>query len=88
MNKTPTEHIIKDNDMEARAPCMNITLRQAIIQRVHNKSNEELFDVIEDSIGGEERVLPGLGVLFEIIWRHCDADTQNELVSTLKDHLH
>lgn len=67
---------------------MNISLRQAIIQRVQNKSNDELLDVIEDSIGGEERVLPGLGVLFEIIWQHCDSNTQNELVTTLKEHLH
>ncbi|MCD1259911.1 small acid-soluble spore protein SspI [Paenibacillus athensensis] len=67
---------------------MNINLRQAIIQRVQNKSNEELSDIIEDSIGGEERVLPGLGVLFEIIWQHCDEQRQTELVSTLKEHLH
>jgi small acid-soluble spore protein I (minor) len=66
---------------------MNITLRQAIVQRVQNKSNNELQEVIEDSIGGEERVLPGLGVLFEIIWQNSEADIQNQLVETLKDHL-
>ncbi|UJF36456.1 small acid-soluble spore protein SspI [Paenibacillus hexagrammi] len=66
---------------------MNINLRQAILQRVQNKSNDELQEIIEDSIGGEERVLPGLGVLFEIIWQHSDESIQNELVGTLKDHL-
>ncbi|GGA06884.1 small, acid-soluble spore protein I [Paenibacillus marchantiophytorum] len=66
---------------------MNITLRQAIVQRVQNKSNDELQEVIEDSIGGEERVLPGLGVLFEIIWQHSESNIQNQLVETLKDHL-
>lgn len=66
---------------------MNITLRQAIHQRVHDKSNEELKEVIEDSIGGEEKVLPGLGVLFEIIWQHSEASTQDTLVETLKAHL-
>ncbi|MNI09175.1 Small, acid-soluble spore protein I [compost metagenome] len=66
---------------------MNLNLRQAIIQRVHKKSNEELHEVIEDSIGGEERVLPGLGVLFEIIWQHSDPEIQNSLVSTLSDHI-
>ncbi|KQX45397.1 small acid-soluble spore protein I (minor) [Paenibacillus sp. V4I3] len=66
---------------------MNITLRQAIVQRVQNKSNNELQEVIEDSIGGEERVLPGLGVLFEIIWQHSEANIQNQLVETLKEHL-
>ncbi|MGG1554506.1 MULTISPECIES: small acid-soluble spore protein SspI [Paenibacillus] len=66
---------------------MNITLRQAILQRVNNKSDEELKEIIEDSIGGEERVLPGLGVLFEIIWQHSEASTQDTLVETLKGHL-
>ncbi|MGO4271317.1 small acid-soluble spore protein SspI [Paenibacillus sp. TAF58] len=66
---------------------MNISLRQAIVQRVQNKSNDELQEVIEDSIGGEERVLPGLGVLFEIIWQHSETNIQNQLVETLKDHL-
>ncbi|MFD0696068.1 small acid-soluble spore protein SspI [Paenibacillus sp. GCM10027628] len=66
---------------------MNINLRQAIIQRVQNKSNDEIQEIIEDSIGGEERVLPGLGVLFEIIWQHSEANIQNELVETLKGHL-
>lgn len=66
---------------------MNITLRQAIHQRVNNKSSEELKEVIEESIGGEEKVLPGLGVLFEIIWQHSEASTQDTLVETLKAHL-
>ncbi|MCP3773849.1 small acid-soluble spore protein SspI [Paenibacillus sp. MZ04-78.2] len=66
---------------------MNLNLRQAIIQRMHDKSNEELFDVIADSMDAEERVLPGLGVLFEIIWKHSEADTQNQMITTLKEHL-
>lgn len=66
---------------------MNITLRQAIHQRVNDKTPEELKEVIEDSIGGEEKVLPGLGVLFEIIWQHSEASTQDTLVETLKAHL-
>jgi small acid-soluble spore protein I (minor) len=66
---------------------MNITLRQAIIMRVQNKTNDELHEVIEDSIGGEERVLPGLGVLFEIMWQHCDEETQTGLIEKLHDHL-
>ncbi|MNY64019.1 Small, acid-soluble spore protein I [compost metagenome] len=66
---------------------MNMSLRQAIHQRVNNKSSEELKEVIEDSIGGEEKVLPGLGVLFEIIWQHSEAGIQDQLVDTLKAHL-
>jgi small acid-soluble spore protein I (minor) len=66
---------------------MNITLRQAIMLKIHDKSSDELFHVIEDSIDGDERALPGLGVLFEVIWKNTDENTQHELASTLKEHL-
>jgi small acid-soluble spore protein I (minor) len=66
---------------------MNLNLRQAIIQRVQNKSDAELRDVIMDSVGADERSLPGLGVLFEIIWQNCDENVQNQLVSNLQQGL-
>jgi small acid-soluble spore protein I (minor) len=66
---------------------MDINLRQAIIQRMQNKSAEELRDVITDSIGAEERVLPGLGVLFEIIWQNSGEELHQNLVATLHAHL-
>jgi small acid-soluble spore protein I (minor) len=66
---------------------MNINLRQAVIQRVTDKNDEELFGIIEDSVGGEEQVLPGLGVLFEIIWQHSEENAQSKMISALKEHL-
>lgn len=66
---------------------MNLNLRQAIIQRVQGKSDQELVDIIEGSVDGEEQVLPGLGVLFEIIWKNSGENVHNELVTTLKDHV-
>lgn len=66
---------------------MELNLRQAIIQRVQDKSNDELFEVIESSVGSDERSLPGLGVLFEMIWNQSEQSIQNQLVSSLKTHL-
>ncbi|MBW7476529.1 small acid-soluble spore protein SspI [Paenibacillus oenotherae] len=66
----------------------NLDLRQAIIQRVQDKSGEELKDVIEGSIGNDERALPGLGVLFEIIWKQSNAASQNLMVDTLYNNFH
>lgn len=66
---------------------MNLDLRQAIIRRVQGKSSEELIDVIESSIGSDERSLPGLGVLFEIIWQNSGADVQQQMAATLHDNL-
>lgn len=66
---------------------MNLNLRQAIIQQMQGKSDEEMRDVIEGSIDSDERALPGLGVLFEIIWKNIEEDVQNQLVSTLKGNI-
>ncbi|WP_135554023.1 small acid-soluble spore protein SspI [Paenibacillus cymbidii] len=66
---------------------MNLNLRQAIIQRMQDKSTDELEQVIEDSLGGDDRALPGLGVLFEIIWEHSDESAKKAMASTLKEHL-
>ena len=65
----------------------SLNLRQAIIERVKGKSEEQLSEVIQDSIGADERALPGLGVLFEIIWQNIDDATQQQLVSSLSHHL-
>ncbi|QGQ94645.1 small acid-soluble spore protein SspI [Paenibacillus psychroresistens] len=66
---------------------MNLNLRQAILQKVQDKSSEEIAKVIDDSIGGDEMALPGLGVLFEVIWEHSEQDVQKQLSDTLKNNL-
>lgn len=63
-------------------------LRQAILNRVQDTSVEELTDTIEASVDGTEDALPGLGVLFEIIWQHSPVETQEQMVQRLHDHLH
>ncbi|MFV9511136.1 small acid-soluble spore protein SspI [Tepidibacillus sp. LV47] len=67
---------------------MNFDLRQAIINNIRGKTEEELRDMIVTSIEEhEEKTLPGLGVLFEIIWSNVDADTQEYMVETLSKHI-
>lgn len=66
---------------------INLSLREAIVKRVQDKDEEELLEIIEGSMHGDEHALPGLGVLFEIIWDHLDTSVRNQLVSQLKQHL-
>lgn len=63
----------------------SLNLRQAILERVKGKSSAELTEVIEGSVGNDERALPGLGVLFEVIWQHADSDTRLRLADTLEE---
>lgn len=62
---------------------VNMSLRDAIIKRVEGKSKEELRATIEDSIGNAEVTLPGIGVLFEIIWSNSSEEVREQLVDTL-----
>ncbi len=66
----------------------NLNLRQAILLRVQEKDGIELQDIIEGSIDHDERALPGLGVLFEMIWKQSDSGQQSAMVQSLHDHLH
>ena len=61
-----------------------MNLRQAIMQRVQNKDEEQLQEIIEGSVDGDEKALPGLGVLFEMIWKNSDSDLRKQIVMNLE----
>ncbi|KKO50886.1 small acid-soluble spore protein SspI [Paenibacillus sp. DMB20] len=64
-----------------------LDLRQAVIHKVHNQDEEQLRSMIEGSVDGPEAALPGLGVMFEMMWKDMDSSAQADLVSSLHDHL-
>ncbi|MED1469309.1 small acid-soluble spore protein SspI [Bacillus salipaludis] len=67
---------------------MNLNLRNAIIHNVSGNSQAELEDTIVDAIqNGEEKMLPGLGVLFEVIWKNSSEDEKKEMLSALENGL-
>lgn len=67
---------------------VNLNLRNAIISNVQGNSQEELQETIVDAIqSGEEKMLPGLGVLFEVIWQNSNNDDRTEMLSTLEHAL-
>jgi len=67
---------------------MNLDLRQAIIQNIKDKSEAQLQDMVKTAIeDGEEKMLPGLGVLFEVIWQHTDNNTHQQMIDALSKNL-
>ena len=67
---------------------MDLNLRNAIIQNVSGNSQSELKDTIVDAIqNGEEKMLPGLGVLFEVIWKNSSEQERQEMLQTLENGL-
>ncbi len=74
--------------MEKECMIMNLNLRNAIVHNVAGNSQAELEDTIVDAIqNGEEKMLPGLGVLFEIIWKNSTEDEKKEMLTALESGL-
>ncbi|MDO7908869.1 small acid-soluble spore protein SspI [Paenibacillus sp. JX-17] len=66
---------------------ITLDLRQAIVHKVHNKSENDLREMIEGSVDGPEAALPGLGAVFEMIWKEIDTQQQDQLIHVVHDHL-
>lgn len=64
-----------------------LDLRQAIVHKVHSKTDAELREMIEGSVDGPEAALPGLGAIFEMIWKNTDPKQQDELIQVAQKHL-
>ena len=61
---------------------MNISIREHIKKNFKDCSIEELKESIEESVkSDDEVVLPGMGVLFEILWK--STSNQEEILNIL-----
>lgn len=64
---------------------MDLNLRKAILENVSDNNKEQLEATIVDAIqSGEEKMLPGLGVLFELIWNESSATEKEEMLTALE----
>lgn len=67
---------------------MDVNVRRAVIANLNKASNDDVRKTIVDAIGtGEEIVLPGLGVLFELIWQKGTPEQQNQIIHMLVNSL-
>lgn len=67
---------------------MSLNLRNAIIHNVTGNTQAQLEDTIVDAIStGEEKMLPGLGVLFEVIWKNSSEQDKQEMLAALESGL-
>jgi len=67
---------------------MSFNLRGAVLANVSGNSQDQLQETIVDAIqSGEEKMLPGLGVLFEVIWKNANENEKHEMLETLEQGL-
>lgn len=63
---------------------MNLNLRHAIKQNLEGNDESHVRATIVDAIeSGEEKMLPGLGVLFELMWQECSEDDREKVVTQI-----
>ncbi|MGP4108366.1 small acid-soluble spore protein SspI [Virgibacillus sp. L01] len=64
---------------------MDLNLRNAILSNIASNNQEQLEATIVDAIqDGEEKMLPGLGVLFELIWNQSNEEDKQEMIDSLE----
>ncbi|WP_100373712.1 small acid-soluble spore protein SspI [Bacillus sp. FJAT-45037] len=67
---------------------MGFNLRGAIMTNIQGSSEEEVEATILDAIQkGEEKMLPGLGVLFEVYWKNADEQEKDQLCQQISQGL-
>lgn len=66
----------------------SLNLRQAIMYKMQGSDSGAVQETITDAItSGQEKTLPGLGVLFEVLWQNSDSSARQEMVETIASHL-
>lgn len=66
----------------------NISIRGYIKKNFKNSDEKEIRDSIETSLKeNTEETLPGLGVLFEILWQNSNQNQKNDIITNLKTGL-
>ncbi|MFD2046274.1 small acid-soluble spore protein SspI [Ornithinibacillus salinisoli] len=63
---------------------MDLNLRKAILSNISENDQSQLEATIVDAVNGEEKMLPGLGVLFELIWNQSSEEEKQEMIDALE----
>lgn len=67
---------------------MNFNIRGAVLHNIKDMNQQELKQMVQDSIQeGDEKLLPGLGVLFEVIWKNSPQEEQAQMMEILQQNL-
>jgi small acid-soluble spore protein I (minor) len=63
---------------------MDINIRRAVLHNLADNDKAQLRDTIVDAIqDGQEKMLPGLGVLMEVIWQQSDETMRENMINNL-----
>jgi len=67
---------------------MNFDLRNAVLSNLDDSGYDDINETIVDAIrSGEEKTLPGLGVLFEVLWNSSNISEKDSIISRITSNL-
>ena len=63
---------------------MDINIRRAVLQNMNKSTFDDVKATVDDAISnGEEKMLPGLGVLFEVLYNSSNQQGKQEILNKL-----
>jgi small acid-soluble spore protein I (minor) len=63
---------------------MDINIRKSVIDNFKNSTVNDLRETINEATSSsEEKILPGLGVFFEVLWKNSSNEFKNETLNIL-----
>lgn len=67
---------------------MDINIRRAVLQNMNQSTFDDVKSTVLDAISsGEEKMLPGLGVLFEVLYNASDEQSKQDIINKLVQNL-
>ncbi len=63
---------------------MDVNIRRAVLQNMNKSTFDDVKSTVDDAISsGEEKMLPGLGVLFEVLYNTSDNQGKQNILNQL-----
>jgi small acid-soluble spore protein I (minor) len=67
---------------------MDINIRKAVLHNLNNATQDDVRQTINDALArNEEIVLPGLGVMFELLYKSSNDNEKQEIIDKLVANL-
>ncbi|PYZ97270.1 small acid-soluble spore protein SspI [Alteribacter lacisalsi] len=67
---------------------MSFNLRGAIMDNIQGSDEQKVEATIQDAIqSNEEKMLPGLGVMFEVYWQNASEQEKQQVVQQISQGL-
>lgn len=66
----------------------NVNIRKAVIDNISSSNNNSIKEIIDDATSSNtETILPGLGVMFEVLWKNSQANEKNDIVNRISESI-